>query len=131
MLIPAALTTPNTLWNFSPNLGASAFLSVLLGFTTIAHLVQAILYRKAYCWIIIVSGAMQTLSYIFRSLSIQNPASLPAYAGMIFSCILSPPTVLNIYVPFYFYICFLVKLLLTSEFSIAWFVLILVSADSP
>ncbi|KAL4786814.1 RTA1 like protein-domain-containing protein [Aspergillus varians] len=70
-----ALATPNTSWDFCPSLGASYLFIVLFGLTTLAHIAQAILFRKFYCWVIAMSGAFQTVSYIFRVLSILHPAN--------------------------------------------------------
>lgn len=36
-------------------------------------MVQAIIYRKGYSWVIIVSGLLQTFNYIFRVVSIKRP----------------------------------------------------------
>ena len=47
----------------------------------LAHLSQAIYYRKGYCWVITMGTLWQTLTYIFRILSIQNPAALSDYAA--------------------------------------------------
>lgn len=76
-----ALADPDTLWSFCPNFGADVFFIVLFALTTITHLVQAILYRKGYCWVIICSGLAQTKCYIFRAISIQHPASFSDYAA--------------------------------------------------
>lgn len=54
---------------------------VVFGLATCAHVFQAFRYRKPYCSIMIISGLLQTFAYIFRSLSIQNPASLALYAA--------------------------------------------------
>ena len=40
-----------------------------------AHIAQAVIYRKGYSWVIIVSCLMQFACYIFRVLSIKNPNS--------------------------------------------------------
>ncbi|KAL5333718.1 RTA1 like protein-domain-containing protein [Aspergillus crustosus] len=85
-----ALTTPNTLWDFCPSLPASYLFVVLFGLTTLAHIVQAILHRKFYCWVIATSGAVQTVTYIFRVLSILNPANDTFYSVWFILMLIAP-----------------------------------------
>ena len=66
---------------FCPRIGPAYLFTLLFAFTTVAHLVQAIIYRKGYCWVIICSGLAQTICYIFRVLSIQHPTSFSDYAA--------------------------------------------------
>ncbi|KAL6408774.1 hypothetical protein AUP68_07720 [Ilyonectria robusta] len=53
---------------------------VVFALATVAHVVQAVIYCKPYCWTIAMSGLLQALAYLFRILSIGNPTSLPLYA---------------------------------------------------
>jgi hypothetical protein len=53
----------------------------MFALVTLAHLFQAIFYKKAYCWVIVGSGLVQTINYIFRIISIKNPNSLGPYAA--------------------------------------------------
>ncbi|KAK1149810.1 hypothetical protein N8T08_003361 [Aspergillus melleus] len=85
-----ALTTPDTQWDFCPSIGASYLFLVLFGLTTLAHLAQAIFYRKFYCWVITVSGLIQTLTYVFRVLSILSPASYTDYAAWFILILIAP-----------------------------------------
>jgi hypothetical protein len=55
-------------------------MAVLLALTLIVHITQAIHHKKFYCFVIIMSAVMQTLSYIFRIISINDPASQGFYA---------------------------------------------------
>ncbi|TGO18828.1 hypothetical protein BTUL_0007g00460 [Botrytis tulipae] len=86
----AALYTPNTKWSFCPNIGAAYFFAVLFALTTVAHLAQAILHRKAYCWVIVASALAQTLTYIFRVASIKIPASFGDYAAWFILILIAP-----------------------------------------
>lgn len=54
---------------------------VVFALATVAHVVQAVIYRKAYCWTIAMSGLLQAMAYLFRIVSIGNPTSLPLYAA--------------------------------------------------
>lgn len=71
----------HTLWNFCPSTAAAILFTILFALVTLAHLGQAILYRKTYCWVIVGSGLVQTVNYIFRIVSINNPNTLWPYAA--------------------------------------------------
>ncbi|KAM3086915.1 hypothetical protein ACMFMG_001035 [Clarireedia jacksonii] len=92
-----ALTTPDTMWSFCPNIGASYFFAILFALTTIAHFTQAIISRKGYCWVIITSGTAQFLAYVFRIISIKNPESNGLYSTW-FVLILIAPLFTNAFV---------------------------------
>jgi hypothetical protein len=94
---PAALTTPETMWSFCPNLGAAYAFTVFFGLTTILHLIQGIAHRKSYFWVIVASGLAQTVAYALRVLSILNPANFGFYAGW-FVLILIAPLFTNAFV---------------------------------
>ncbi|PQE27316.1 hypothetical protein CJF32_00000283 [Rutstroemia sp. NJR-2017a WRK4] len=93
----AAVTTPDTIWSFCPNLGADYLFIVLFALTTIAHIAQAITTRKGYCWVIITSGLAQFLAYVFRLLSVKNPTNNGLYAAW-FVLILVAPLFTNAFV---------------------------------
>ncbi|KAJ5107809.1 hypothetical protein N7456_004484 [Penicillium angulare] len=78
------------MWNFCPSVGAAYLFVVLFALTTIVHTAQAIIYRKLYCWVIVVSGLIQFVTYIFRILSILNPASYADYAGWFVLILIAP-----------------------------------------
>lgn len=78
------------MWTFCPSIGAAYLLTVLFGLTTLAHIAQAILHRKLYCWVIAMSGTIQTVTYIFRVLSILNPASYDDYAAWFVLILIAP-----------------------------------------
>jgi hypothetical protein len=74
------LSNPNSFWSFCPNIAPAYLYTALFGITMIAHFVQAILYRKPYCWVIVMSALLQTAGYISRVLSIRSPANFGEYA---------------------------------------------------
>lgn len=78
------------MWNFCPSLDAAYTLVVLFAITTVAHFIQAVVHKKAYCWVIIMSGTTQTLAYFFRILSILSPASFSDYAAWFILILLAP-----------------------------------------
>ncbi|ERS95305.1 hypothetical protein HMPREF1624_08183 [Sporothrix schenckii ATCC 58251] len=87
-----ALTTPDTMWSFCPNIGASIFFLVLFAIALVAHVGQAIYYKKFfnYCWVIVMSVLWQLLTYIFRTISIQTPASFGDYAAWFVLVLIAP-----------------------------------------
>lgn len=56
-------------------------MTILFAASMCSHIAQAIIYRKGYCWVIAMSAAWQTVCYVLRILSIQNPASMAFYSG--------------------------------------------------
>ncbi|OOG00885.1 hypothetical protein ASPCADRAFT_202721 [Aspergillus carbonarius ITEM 5010] len=78
------------MWDFCPSLAASYLFTILFALTTLAHIAQAILYRKPYCWVIATSGLIQTITYIFRILSILHPASYTDYAAWFVLILVAP-----------------------------------------
>ncbi|MCJ1423686.1 hypothetical protein MMC29_001570 [Sticta canariensis] len=87
----------NTTWNFCPSIAAAYLFTILFALTTSGHVVQAIIHRKGYSWVIIVSGLLQTFSYIFRVISIKHPTEDgPAIAWFIL--ILIAPLWTNAYI---------------------------------
>ncbi|KAL8827466.1 MAG: hypothetical protein Q9170_007006 [Blastenia crenularia] len=91
------VTEKDRLWNFCPNIGAAYFLAIIFALTTCAHVAQAIIYRKGYCWVISVSALWQTICYILRIMSIKHPASMGYYSGW-FILILTAPLWTNAFV---------------------------------
>lgn len=88
-----ALDDKNTMWTFCPSIQGAYVMAVLFGITTLTHFTQAILYRKAYCWVITMAGIWQTVNYILRILSITYPTSYGFYAGwFILILVRYPPT---------------------------------------
>ena len=66
------ITNPNSQWNYCPSFGAAILFSCLFGITTIIHLIQAIVHKKSFAWVIIMAAAWETAGYIFRILSVES-----------------------------------------------------------
>ncbi|MCJ1278200.1 hypothetical protein MMC21_006015 [Puttea exsequens] len=81
---------PNANWNFCPNSGAAYFFCVLFGLTLIAHIVQAIKYRKGYSWVIAMGALWQTASYAFRIESIKEYTQSAWYTAWFVLILLAP-----------------------------------------
>lgn len=86
-----------TTWNFCPNQGVAYFYAIMFGILFLAHFTQMIIYRKLYSLVIVISALLQTLVFIFRLLSIHNPASV-TYYSLWFVIILVAPIFTNAYV---------------------------------
>ena len=62
-------TDPNAQWNYCPSYGLAIAFACFFGFTTVAHILQAVLHKKGYAWVLIMGAVWETAGYIFRSLS--------------------------------------------------------------
>jgi hypothetical protein len=89
---------PNNQWgDLCPNAIPSYLFAILFGATTIAHITQAILYKKWYSFVIIMGGLWQTAAFIFRSMSIHDQTKEIFYTVW-FILILCAPLWINAYV---------------------------------
>lgn len=85
-----AVTAPDTLWSFCPNVGAAYAFAVFFGLTLVIHIAQGIHYRKAYTWVIAMSALWQLTTYISRIISIYTPADLGYYAAWFVLILIAP-----------------------------------------
>ena len=76
-----ATDTPNTVWNFCPNVGAAYFYAILYALVLVAHIAQGIIYRKGYSWVIAMGALWELLCYIFRILSINQVTESSWYSA--------------------------------------------------
>ena len=68
-----AQSDPHSEWpSFCPNIGAAYLFAILFALTFTAHIVQSIIYRKGYSWVVAMGALWQTVCYIFRILSINH-----------------------------------------------------------
>ncbi|KZP21963.1 hypothetical protein FIBSPDRAFT_931397 [Athelia psychrophila] len=58
----------NANYAYDPSLAAAAVTSTLFGLLLALHLFQGILYRKKFCWVIIMGAIWETASFILRTL---------------------------------------------------------------
>ncbi|OBT71623.1 hypothetical protein VF21_08955 [Pseudogymnoascus sp. 05NY08] len=79
-----------TNWAFCPSTPPAIVFTVLFALTTFAHLSQAIFYKKAYCWVIVASALIQTVNYVCRIISIENPNILGPYAAWFILMLIAP-----------------------------------------
>jgi hypothetical protein len=69
----------------------------LFGVLTVVHLIQAITYRKVYCWVITTAALWQTATYAIREYSVYNQKSDGVYS-IWFVMILVAPLWVNAFV---------------------------------
>jgi len=60
---------------YCPSFPAAVLFSVLFAFTTIAHIIQAIHYRKRFCWVVIMAATWETGGLVLRVFSVLNTTS--------------------------------------------------------
>lgn len=63
------------LWNYNPSFPAAIAFSVLFGALLIAHLAQAIQYKKSFCWVITMAALWEFGSYGTRAAGTRNQQS--------------------------------------------------------
>ncbi|KAH7396713.1 RTA1 like protein-domain-containing protein, partial [Phaeosphaeria sp. MPI-PUGE-AT-0046c] len=58
----------NAQWSYSPSFPAALALSTLFGLLTLAHLILAILFRKRFCWVIVMASTWETAAFVLRAI---------------------------------------------------------------
>ncbi|KAJ7038034.1 RTA1 like protein-domain-containing protein [Mycena alexandri] len=69
-------TNENYSFLYCPSFPAAVLFSALFGITTLVHLIQAIHYRKAFCWVIVMAGIWETIGLSLRVMNVLNTTSL-------------------------------------------------------
>ncbi|KAI1775987.1 RTA1 like protein-domain-containing protein [Hypoxylon cercidicola] len=82
--------TCNALWDYYPSFSAALVFTLLFGLLTLAHLYQAIAYRKRFCWVIVMASAWETIAYLFRTVSTRHQQSTGIYLVFQIFILLSP-----------------------------------------
>ncbi|KAI5463524.1 RTA1 like protein-domain-containing protein [Mariannaea sp. PMI_226] len=66
----------NAYYNFYPNFNGNLAFAVLFGLTTIIHLVQAIIYKKRYCWVVIMGAAWELAAFVVKTIGAHSQQNL-------------------------------------------------------
>lgn len=66
------ISNPDSNWNYCPSYSAAILFACLFGLTTSVHLIQAVVYKKPFAWVLIMGGAWELGGYIFRTLSVEH-----------------------------------------------------------
>ncbi|KAH8698611.1 RTA1 like protein-domain-containing protein [Talaromyces proteolyticus] len=78
------------LWSFCPSKTGAAIMAVVFALVTVAHFFQMFFHRKPYCLVVVIAAALQTVSYIFRYISIDHPTDLGPYAVQFVGVLIAP-----------------------------------------
>ncbi|KAI8679524.1 hypothetical protein NCS57_00230600 [Fusarium keratoplasticum] len=62
----------NANYFFDPSFAANLAFCVLYGMTTLAHITQAIIFKKRFCWVVIMGAAWETIGFTFKTLGSRN-----------------------------------------------------------
>lgn len=61
---------PDVIYQYCPSLEAAIAFSCLFGLVSIVHLMQGIIHKKPFTWVLIMGSCWECGGYIFRSLSV-------------------------------------------------------------
>ncbi|RDW58835.1 hypothetical protein BP6252_13311 [Coleophoma cylindrospora] len=67
------LKNPNYTFNYCPSLGAAILFTVLYAIAVAGHLFLAYMYRKPFCWVLIMGGTWELISILTRVVLIYSP----------------------------------------------------------
>ncbi|KAH7403211.1 hypothetical protein BKA64DRAFT_641216 [Cadophora sp. MPI-SDFR-AT-0126] len=84
------LDDPRNQWSYCPSVPAAVLFFALFALTTLVHFIQAIRYRKAFCWVIIMGGLWETLSFAARIISARNHTQKGSYDASFLLVLLAP-----------------------------------------
>ncbi|KAF2248011.1 hypothetical protein BU26DRAFT_325639 [Trematosphaeria pertusa] len=87
----------NAYWAFSPSFAAAVAFSTLFGILMLAQICLAILFRKGFCWVMIMGASWEVVAFITRALGAHHQQSL-AYAFVSSLLFLLAPLWVNAYV---------------------------------
>ncbi|KAF7315493.1 RTA1-domain-containing protein [Mycena indigotica] len=68
-------TNENYNFLYCPSFPAAVLFSALFGLSLIVHLIQAVYYRKRFCWVVIMGAAWETGGFVLRVLSVLHTTS--------------------------------------------------------
>jgi hypothetical protein len=66
----------NSLWNYSPSFAGAIIMSVIFGILSLVHLIQMIVYKKWFCWVIAMGAAWECAGFVLRAAAAKNQASM-------------------------------------------------------
>ncbi|KAI8268196.1 putative lipid transporter atnI [Colletotrichum sp. SAR11_239] len=77
-------------WPYVPSFEGNLALAILFVLSALVHLVQAIMYKQRYCWVIIMAGVWETSAFVLRTLGAKNGRVLPFYIISSLTFMLAP-----------------------------------------
>ncbi|KAI0894540.1 RTA1 like protein-domain-containing protein [Annulohypoxylon nitens] len=82
--------TCHALWDYYPSFSAALAFAILFGLLTMAHLYQSIVYKKKFCWVIVMASFWETMAYLFRTVSTRYQSNTAIYLVFQIFILLSP-----------------------------------------
>ncbi|RYO88813.1 hypothetical protein DL766_010244 [Monosporascus sp. MC13-8B] len=64
--------TCHAIWDYYPSFSGSLTFLLLFALLTVAHVYQAAMYKKRFCWAIIMASLWEAVAYIFRTVSTRH-----------------------------------------------------------
>jgi hypothetical protein len=77
-------------WPYCPNVGAAGLFLTLFTIISIAQITQAFIYRKGFCWVVIMAALWETAGFAFRIASSQYNQSVGLFFGQQVLILLAP-----------------------------------------
>lgn len=77
-------------WPYCPSLPAAATITACFAALVIAHVSQAIIYRKRFCWVICMATSWETAGFTMRLLGATDPRTQAYSIGSNLLILLSP-----------------------------------------
>ncbi|KAI8246907.1 hypothetical protein K4K55_000053 [Colletotrichum sp. SAR 10_96] len=77
-------------WPYVPSFEGNLALAILFGLSALVHLVQAVMYKQRYCWVIIMAGVWETSAFVLRTLGAKDGRVLPFYIISSLTFMLAP-----------------------------------------
>lgn len=62
----------NRIYSYCPSYGAAIFFTIIFILVMLAHIVQAIIFRKSFCWVIAMAALWEAIGWGFRAASAQH-----------------------------------------------------------
>ncbi|KAF4982450.1 hypothetical protein FZEAL_1968 [Fusarium zealandicum] len=62
----------NSNYLFDPDFAANLAFAVFFGTTTLVHIIQAAIFKKRFCWVVIMGGIWETVAFSMKSLGARN-----------------------------------------------------------
>ncbi|KAM0340236.1 hypothetical protein ACHAPU_010580 [Fusarium lateritium] len=66
----------NSNYFFDPSFGTNLAFCTLFGLTTLVHLIQAILFKKRFCWVVIMGATWETIAFALKTLGSRHQQNL-------------------------------------------------------
>lgn len=80
----------NAYYLFYPNFAGNTAFAVLFGLTTLAHLAQAIAYKKKFCWVLLMGATWECVSFCLRVVGARDQQNLAVVISSTLLFLLAP-----------------------------------------